>query len=85
MSEADYYGAEIDKYTEHLLDSIYPYSKKEVTYSLKEHISDEPKDKEGVGSVPIIVRESSHHRTILVCSVLENGAVDKEVVITRGR
>ena len=27
---------------------------------------DEPKDKEGVGSVPIIVRESSHHRTILV-------------------
>jgi hypothetical protein len=43
MSEADYYGAETDKYTEHLLDSI------------------------------------------LVCSVLENGAVDKEVVITRGR
>jgi len=66
MSEADYYGAEIDKYTEHLLESIYPYSKKEVTYSLKEDISDEPKDKEGVGSVPIIVRESSHHRTFLV-------------------
>jgi len=22
MSEADYYGAEIDKYTEHLLESI---------------------------------------------------------------
>lgn len=52
MSEADYYGAEIDKYTEHLLESIYPYSKKEVTYSLKEDISDEPKDKEGWARFP---------------------------------
>jgi len=43
---------------------IYPYSKKEVTYSLKEDFSDEPKDKEGVGTVPIIVGESWHHGTI---------------------
>ena len=38
----------------------------EVQILTRHQFRDEPKDKEGVGSVPTIVRESSHHRTFFI-------------------